>query len=205
MRGKLVAAILGMALGIAAPAGAAPIGSDQARELLFAPSGMVFYPVEPKGLDAAAGAQIAALQAGMAAQMATFEQGGYGYYGAMAVPKGQPLGPESLTVIAGLHSPAAAQRSVLAQCKASHKAECTVVGLMLPKGYQSREFTLSSAATKGVLDAFKAGSGPQYLAYSPATAGFAVVKGTGADALAVTTCNEATAGRNDCVLAIADE
>lgn len=205
MRGTVLAAVLGLMAVGAGTADAAPVGAKEARDMLFKPSGMVFYPVEPQGLDAEAMTKVAALQEGMGGQMAAFEMSGYGYYGAFAVPKGQALTTESLAVLAGMHSPAAAQAAVLEMCKETNDAECTVIGLTLPKDYEKRDLMLSAAATKGVLDSFGDGDGPRYLAYSPSTAGYAVVKGNGADAVAIDTCNEATNGRDDCVIGIVEE
>jgi len=204
MRGILMSAMAAMAVVAGTAAMAAPVDAETAKGMLFKPTGMIFYPVEPQGLDAEAAGKVTALQGGMDQQMAAFEAGGYGYYGAMAVPTGGALKPESLVVLAGLHSPGAAQAAVLAQCKSTHKAECTVIGLMLPQGYKTREMTLSAAATTGVRGGFS-GPGPHFLAYSPATAGFAVAKGPGADAVALKACNAASGGKNDCVIGVAED
>jgi hypothetical protein len=205
MRGFVKAAALGLAVLAAAPAAAEPMDAAKARAMLFAPSGMMFYAIEPTGLDDEAAAKVAALQEGMAERMDAFEQGGYGYYGAMAVPTGVALTPESLVVVAGLHSAGAAQIAAVDECRKAHGGACAAVGLMLPNKYEARDFTLSAAATAGVEAAFGSGEGPQYLAQSVTTAGFAVAKGQGADAAALKACNEASAGRNDCVIALVEE
>jgi hypothetical protein len=205
MRGFAKTVALGLAVLAAAPAAGEPMAASKATAMLFAPTGMIFYPIEAKGLDAEAAAKVVALQDGMAGQMAAFEQGGYGYYGAMAVPTGVPLGPESLVVVAGLHGPGPAQIAVLAECRKAHGGECVAVGLMLPERYEARDFTLSAAATAGVEAEFGKGAGPHYLAQSVTTAGFAVAKGAGSDALALESCNGATGGRNDCVIAMVGE
>jgi hypothetical protein len=203
MRAIVTAALIGLGF-VAGPASAAPVDAAVAKAMIYPATGMVFYPVEPNGLDTDAMEKVGRLQDAMPGQMAAFEQGGYGYYGAMAVPMGRPLGPESLVMVAGLHSPAAAQQSVLAQCKAMNSTECTVIGFTLPNGYRKQGLSLSATASAGMAD-FGKGRGPHYLAYSPSTASFAVAKGTGADAVALQTCNEATGGHNDCVIGVVEE
>lgn len=205
MQGLVKAAALGLAALGALPAAAQQIEAGKAMAMLFASNGMMFFAPELRGLDAEATEKVKALQDGMPDKMQVFEAGGFGYYGAMAVPTGVALTPESLVVVAGLHNAGAAQIAVKDECRRLHGAECAVVGVMLPTKYEARDFTLSAAATAGVEAEFAAGQGPQYLATSVTTAGFAIAKGTGADKIALERCNEATGGRNDCVIALFEE
>lgn len=205
MNGFVKAAVLGLAALAAAPAAAQQMEADKARAMLFPAQGMMFFAPELRGLDAEAAEKVKALQDGMPDKMQVFEAGGYGYYGAMAVPTGVALTPESLVVVAGLHNAGAAQIAVKEECRRVHGAECTVVGVMLPRKYEARDFTLSAAATAGVAAEFGDGQGPKYLATSVTTAGFAIARGTGADKVALERCNGATGGRNDCVISLVEE
>lgn len=205
MQGLVKAAVFGLATMAGLPAGAQQMEAEAAKAMLFASKGMMFFAPELRGLDAEAAEKVKALQAGMPDKLEVFEAGGYGYYGAMAVPTGTALTPESLVVVAGLHNAGAAQIAVKDECKRVHGGECTVVGVMLPNKYEARAFTLSAAATAGVEAEFGAGAGPKYLATSVTTAGFAIAKGAGADEIALERCNAASGGRNDCVIALVEE
>ncbi len=99
---------------------------------LHAEGGLAFQPVAPEGLDATATEMVAALQAGMPAQMAAFEQAGFGFYGALAVPQGVELAPEKLASVANHATPDAAQSAVLEVCAEQTGVECTVIGLLVP-------------------------------------------------------------------------
>lgn len=91
-----------------------------------------FEPVAPEGLDAKATQMVEALQAGMPGQMPAFEANGFGYYGAIAVPKGVALNPELLSSVANLDSLDAASAGVLEACEAQTGRECTVIGFLVP-------------------------------------------------------------------------
>jgi hypothetical protein len=95
--------------------------------------GLAFKSVDPQGLDGKAQAMVAALQASMDSQMPAFEQNGYGYYGALAVPQGMELKPELLFSVANFDTTDAAEKAVIEACKAQTKASCTVIGLLVPK------------------------------------------------------------------------
>jgi len=101
---------------------------------LLAGDGLAFEPVAPEGLDVTAAEMVSALQEGMPAQMAAFEQAGFGSYGALAVPQGVELGPEKLASVANHATPEAARGAVLEVCKQQTGAECTVIGLLVPAG-----------------------------------------------------------------------
>ncbi|MCB1336512.1 MAG: hypothetical protein KDK10_03305 [Maritimibacter sp.] len=96
--------------------------------------GLAFEPVAPEGLDAAATEMVAALQANLPGQMPAFEQQGYGYYGAIAVPKGVDLKPELLSSVANFATPEEAAKGVLEACLQQTGAECTVIGMLVPAG-----------------------------------------------------------------------
>jgi hypothetical protein len=202
----MTVAALGFGALAAGAAMAEAVDTATARAMLFAPTGMVFHPVAPVGLDEAAVAKVTALQDGLASQMAGFEAAGFGYYGALAVPQGVGLTPESLIMTQGLHSPEAAQVTVLAQCKEAHATECTLVGLTLPAGYKAQDLTLSAAATGTFVDSVADGGGPRVLAYSPSTAASALVKGSGAAAetAALEACNKGAGEAADCVIGVSD-
>jgi hypothetical protein len=202
----MTVATLGFGALVAGAAMADAVDTATARAMLFAPTGMVFYPVAPVGLDDAAIEKVTALQNGLAGQMAGFEAAGYGYYGALAVPQGVGLTPESLIMTQGLHSPEAAQVTVLAQCKEAHSTECTLVGLTLPQGYKAQDLTLSAAATGTFVDSVGNGGGPRVLAYSPSTAASALVNGSGAAAetAALEACNKGAGEAADCVIGVSD-
>ena len=94
--------------------------------------GLGFEPVAPEGLDAKAGQMVKALQDGMPGQMPAFEAQGFGYYGAIAVPKGVELKPELLSSVANLDSRDAAATGVLDACKVQTGTDCTVIGYLVP-------------------------------------------------------------------------
>lgn len=204
MRAILTAAVLSFGA-MTGGAMADPVDSNTAKDMLFEPTGMVFYPVEPTGLEGDAVDKVVALQEGLAKQMASFEKVGYGYYGALAVPQGVGLTPESLIMTQGLHTPTAAQEQVLKECNEAHGVACTVIGLTLPGGYEARDLSLSAAATEGFLDNASDGAA-RVLAYSPTTAASAMVKGSGAaaEAAALKACNEGSGEAGDCVIGVAD-
>lgn len=106
------------------------LGAFSAAPLLA--DGLGFEPVEPEGLDAKAGQMVRALQDSMPGQLPAFEAQGYGFYGAIAVPKGVALKPELLSSVANLDSRDAAAVGVLDACKAQTGFDCTVVGYIVP-------------------------------------------------------------------------
>lgn len=107
------------------------LGLSLAASPLFA-EGLGFEPVAPEGLDAAALERVARLQGGMPAQLPMFEQAGYGYYGAIAVPKGVELKPELLASVANLASTDEAREAVLNVCREQTGSACTVIGYIVP-------------------------------------------------------------------------
>ncbi|RME18482.1 MAG: hypothetical protein D6801_01275 [Alphaproteobacteria bacterium] len=95
---------------------------------------IAFEPVAPEGLDAEAQKVVAVLQSRFPGQMPVFEQAGYGAWGAIAVPVGKPLGPETLSSAVNLPDAEAARAAVLKACREQQGAECTVIGLIVPTG-----------------------------------------------------------------------
>lgn len=202
-RGAVVAAML-VASNVAV---AAPLDAGAAKAMLFKPDGLILVGADLSGFTPELKAHYEGIISGRGGSMfvAQAKAGGLGYYGAIAAPLKSAPTMETLTMGGNAHSPGAAAQEVLGQCKAAAGETCGVVAYLLPEGYEKRDFTLSGQATAGVVDSFGKGDGPRYLAYSPSTAGFAVVKGNGADAVAVKTCNEATGGRNDCVIGVVED
>ncbi len=95
--------------------------------------GLMFEPVAPEGLDAKTEAVVARMQEGLSGKMETFEQAGYGAFGAIAVPVGRSLEGGVMSAVANHESPEAARAAVREGCKAQwHADDCTVVGLLLP-------------------------------------------------------------------------
>lgn len=98
--------------------------------------GLTFEPVTPEGLDASATEIVAALQGRMPGQMAAFEQQGYGAYGAMAVPVGVALEPETFAYWVGMSVTLAsvedARNMALEDCENKNGMSCTVIGLLVP-------------------------------------------------------------------------
>ena len=107
------------------------LGLSLAATPLFA-EGLGFEPAEPEGLDAAALERVAQLQENMPAQLPMFEQAGYGFYGAIAVPKGVELTPELLASVVNLASTDEARDAVLQACLEQTGTECTVIGYIVP-------------------------------------------------------------------------
>lgn len=96
--------------------------------------GVMFQPVAPEGLDATNQTVAETMQAGLPAQMARFEAAGYGHFGALAVPVGVEIKPESLAAVANLETTDAAKIAVLDACKVQTGAgSCTVIGFIVPK------------------------------------------------------------------------
>jgi hypothetical protein len=201
--------VMAAALVASVVAGAAwsdPIDSGAAKEMLFAPDAMALAPADLSAFSPELKAHYERIVSGEGGRMFVVQAqaGGLGYFGAIAAPTATAPTMETLTMGGNAHSPGSAAREVLAQCQAAAGEDCAVVAYLVPEGYSAQPLTLSAPATDAVMSDFGKGDGPRYLAYSPSTAGFAVVKGAGADAVALETCNEATGGRNDCVIGVVE-
>lgn len=200
-----MAALMG-ALGLGA-ALAGPMSGDAAQKQLFRPAGMVIKPLKPQGLDSQSQALANDMIKNMRSNsvMKQFEASGYGYYGAVALPKSAPEGQANPTVVVQLHSPEAAQRAAIEECQKANGGACAPIALLLPKGFKNRDITLSQDATKRVSGSWKEGGTPKYLAYSPSTHGWGIAKGSSATPeTAIASCNQ-VAQKSDCQIVIADE
>lgn len=206
MRGMVMAAALG-ALMVAGVAHSEPVDAEAAKSMLFAPGSMVLAPADLEAFTPELKAHYEGIVTGEGGRMfvAQAQAGGLNYYGAIAAPTATAPTMETLTMGGNAHSPGSAAREVLAQCEAAAGESCAVVAYLVPEGYGPQALTLSAPASEAVLSTFGKGDGPRYLSYSPSTAGFAVVKGAGADSVAVETCNKDTGGRNDCVIGVVED
>lgn len=197
-------AIAGVILALASfgTAHADPVTSQTAKGQLFSPDRMILHPMD---LGAFQGQMRKTVkdtvdQLKSNSQMRKFIEAGYGYYGAIAFPV-NGTGNEPPVIMSQLNSPGAAQRSAIEACVANFGGTCAVAALLLPRGYSSRDFTLSQAATTRVVKTWNEGAMPKFLAYSPTTNAWGIAKGPGASArAAVESCK-----RPDCVVAIADQ
>ncbi|MEJ1997816.1 MAG: hypothetical protein P8X76_06595 [Maritimibacter sp.] len=105
----------------------------------LAADGLSFQSVEPEGLSEDAMLAVTSVQGVMPAQMPAYEQQGFSYYGAFAVPKGQELGLSAaemakwLVIKANTETLEEAKTGVLESCVELTNAEdCTLIGLMVP-------------------------------------------------------------------------
>ena len=95
--------------------------------------GLTFEPAEPEGLDETALAAVQdVLWVNLPGQMVTFEQAGFAAFGAVLVPVGVELGPETLSAVQGLADREAAKEAGLAACAAQFATGCTVIGYLVP-------------------------------------------------------------------------
>ena len=197
-------AIAGIAAALIAgtAAHAEPMTGDAAKKQLFSPSRMIMQ-IADLGQFAAGMRQSVNLtldQMKAPSQMAKFLEAGYGYYGAVAFPV-QGDGQVPPTIIAQLNTPEAASAAAIAACQQANGGQCAVAAQLLPRGYKTRDLTLSQAATQRVMDGWEDGGMPKYLAYSPTTHAWGIAKGPTASArTAIESCKE-----SDCVVAIADQ
>lgn len=197
-------AITGIAVALMATsvAVAEPMSSGAARKQLFSAKEMVLHPMDLKVFSKAMGRSVKLTLDQMKGrnQMLKFLEAGYGYYGAVAFPVDGD-GQEPPTIIAQLNSPGAAQTAAVNACQSANGTQCAVAALLLPKGYTSRDLTLSQAATAKVANEWEDGALPKFLAFSPTTSAWGVAKGPGASArMAVESCKQP-----DCTVAVADQ
>jgi hypothetical protein len=112
-------------------------GAGALTPAMAAPAGLAFQAVEPEGLDDAAMTMVSSIQSVMPAQMPTYEEAGYGAFGAIAVPLGQELKPDELVkwlvILANTDTADVAKANVIEACRTQTGAEdCTVIGLLIP-------------------------------------------------------------------------
>lgn len=198
-----------LVLGFTGASVAGPLSARDARKLLYRGDAYRAEMIAPAGLDPVTQIQVNAIFGAMSASKVASEIKGDGYYGAVAVVPDEPLSQKTMAVSTKLHSPAAAQAAAINECnRLSPRGStgCVAVILILPKRYKNPSFTLSQAATDRFRGEWNGGQGPKYLAYSPSSQAWALVKGDGAADLAVSTCNDQAAdfGVRDCVIAIAE-
>ncbi|MEC7761035.1 MAG: hypothetical protein VX874_03875 [Pseudomonadota bacterium] len=189
----------GMATGIAV---AEPMTGEAAQKQLFSPTKMIMQMGDLGQFSAGMRQSVNLTLDQMKApsQLAKFLEAGYGYYGAVAFPVAGD-GQVPPTIIAQLNTPEAAEAAAITACQQANGGQCAVAALLLPRGYKTRDLTLSQAATERVMDGWDEGGMPKYLAYSPTTHAWGIAKGPTASArTAIESCKE-----SDCVVAIADQ
>lgn len=94
--------------------------------------GLAFEPTTPDGLDATALERVAVLQTGLPGQMPAFEAQGYTAWGAILVPQGVEITPQTLAAVQGLPDAEAATAEGLKICAQQFGTDCTVIGLLVP-------------------------------------------------------------------------
>lgn len=206
MKKLVTATAICASLSWAGAAFAEPLDAATARSALFEGDGLALASGDLTVFTPALAEHYKSIVTGKGAQtfLAQAQASGIVYYGAIAAPKASAPTIQTLTMGGNAHSPGAAAAEVLAACETAAGEDCAVVAYIVPESYSKQPLTLSASATAGVFESFGDG-GPRYLAYSPATAGYAIAKGQGADAAALDACNEATGGRDDCVIGIVEE
>ncbi len=187
--------------GMAGLAQAEPVNGKTAKAMLFSPKAIDFRVVPQKFLSPA---DIAALRL---IPMIMKKQGlPLKYYGAIAVAPARGLSGKETTLFAmGHHSVEAARKAALAGCNAKRKGgkPCAIVAEVRPKGWEKRPLQLSRDATAGFRKYRRAGK-PKAFAISPSSGEWAFARGADAARKAISQCNAATRGRNDCDVVIQD-
>lgn len=120
------------------------------------------------------------------------------YYAAIAISPDEGLMSEATVAAANYHTIEAASTVALADCNAKKKgaADCLVVALVRPEGWQVQPLQLSSAATAAMAD-YAGGA----LAVSAATGSWGVGDTTEA---ALAACVDRNPAATDCVAVVAD-
>lgn len=119
------------------------------------------------------------------------------YYAAIAISPEEGLMSEATMAAANHHTVEAASAVALSQCNAKKKgvADCVIVAVVRPEGWEARPLQLSSSATED----FANYSGA--LAISASTGSWGI--GNSPDE-AVAACEAKQQGATDCTVAIAD-
>ena len=119
------------------------------------------------------------------------------YYGAIAISPDEGLMSEATVAAANYHAVEAASAAALAECNAKKKgaADCVVVAVVRPEGWQAQPAQLSSDATA----AFQADPSG-VMAVSAATGSWG--KGASAEA-AIADCQARNVAAQDCAVLIA--
>lgn len=118
------------------------------------------------------------------------------YYAAIAISPDEGLMSEATVAAANYHDTDSASAAALAECNAKKKgaADCVVVALVRPEGWQARPVQLSADASAGF-----AGAGGGAIAISASTGSW----GAGADdAAALAACAARHENASDCAVVI---
>jgi len=125
------------------------------------------------------------------------------YYGAIAMSPDEGFQSEASQSALNHHSVAAADAAALGACNARRRAgssPCVLAARILPRGYEARALTLSSAATRALTETYARARAPKALAISAATGAF----GVGAPDAALATCRRGAGGVGDCTIVVRD-
>ncbi len=170
----------------ALPAAAQSVTGEQAASLLFPPA-----PVE---VEINGQGVLAKDEAKMLAMVAKDQP----YYAAIAISPDEGLMSEATIAAANHHTIEAASLVATTECNAKKKgaADCVIVALVRPEGWEARPLQLSMSATTDFAN-YTGGA----LAMSAATGAWGLGK-TGEEAVAACAAKQQAA--TDCVVAIAD-
>lgn len=168
------------------PASAQSVTGDQAASLLFPPA--------PAEVEINGQGVLAKDEAKMLAMVAQDQP----YYAAIAISPDEGLMSEATIAAANHHTIEAASSAATAECNAKKKgaADCVIVALVRPEGWEARPLQLSMSATKDFAN-YSGGA----LAVSAATGAWGLGS-TGDEAIAACAAKQEAA--TDCTVAIAD-
>lgn len=168
------------------PALAQSITGDEAASLLFAPA--------PAEVEINGQGVLAKDEAKMLAMVAQDQP----YYAAIAISPDEGLMSEATIAAANHHTIEAASTAALGECNAKKKgaADCVIVALVRPEGWEARPLQLSMSATTDFAN-YTGGA----LAISAATGAWGL--GASRDE-AVAACAAKQQAATDCTVAIAD-
>lgn len=177
---------LGAVLLLGSPLAAQTVTGDAAAEMLFAPK-LAEVEITDTGLLPKDQAKVL--------EMVARDQP---YYAAIAISPDEGLMSEATVAAANHHTVDAAAAAALADCngKKTGAAECVIVAVVRPEGWEARALQLSSSATEDF--ATYAGGA---LAISALTGAWGI--GASGDE-AVATCAAKIEAATDCAVAIAD-
>jgi citrate lyase gamma subunit len=119
------------------------------------------------------------------------------YYAAIAISPDEGLMSEATVAAANYHDTGSASAAALAECNAKKKgaADCVIVALVRPEGWQAQPVQLSSDAAAGFAEA-----GGGAVAISAATGSWGIGADEGA---ALAACGERNPAAGDCAVVIA--
>lgn len=130
------------------------------------------------------------------------------YYASIAYSPDEGVVSDAIQGASAHHSVRAADAAARAACNAARAtgtAPCKIGMRIVPRRYEPRALTLSQPATGAMGDSYRKARAPKAMAISPTQGTFRVASGTEqAGEIALASCNGASNGANDCVLAIAD-